>query len=155
MPLFSSMKGGVIVNLTEKQKRFCDYYIETTNATESAIRAGYSKKTSYAIGQENLKKLEIKQYISERLSAKEDERIASQDEVLRYLTSIMRMEKTEEVIVVEGIGDGCSEAKIIEKRVSIKDANKAAELLAKRYGLLKESIDITGNIGVTIVDDVK
>ena len=67
-------------SLTEKQKRFIDYYIETANATESAKRAGYSIKTAKNIGNENLTKLDF--FISAKLKEKETQRIASQDEVL-------------------------------------------------------------------------
>jgi phage terminase small subunit len=138
------------VNLTEKQKRFCDYYIEFGNATKSAIMAGYSEKTARQIADENLTKPYIKNYISERLSAKEDERIASQDEVLRYLTSVLRGEIEEECVVVEGNGEGCSRATTIRKEVTPKDRNKAAELLGKRYGIWKENIDLSGELKIKI-----
>ena len=65
--------------LTEKQKRFIDYYVETANATESAKRAGYSSKTAKNIGAENLTKLNY--FIQERLQQLENNRIASQEEV--------------------------------------------------------------------------
>lgn len=140
--------------MNERQKAFADYYVELGNAEQAAIKAGYSER--YARG--NAHKLVahscIKEYIDKRLKQKEDERIASQDEVLKYLTSVMRQEKIEEVVVVEGEGDGCSSARIVKKHVGIKDANKAAELLAKRYGLLTENVNLSGDINVTIVDDV-
>ena len=88
------------MGLTEKQKRFVDYYIETGNATEAARRAGYQSKSEHgyeSIGNENLRKLEAE--IKERLESKEDGRIAKQDEVLRYLTSVMRREHAENVVV--------------------------------------------------------
>ncbi len=68
--------------------------------------------------------------------------IATATEVLQYLTKTMRNELTEEAVVVEGCGEGCSEARTIEKDVSIKDRNKAAELLAKKYGILTDKIQI-------------
>ena len=77
-------------NMTNKQKRFCDEYLIDLNATQAAIRAGYSKKTARKIGQENLTKLDIKNYIEERMAQKESELIATQDEVLKYITSVMR-----------------------------------------------------------------
>ena len=73
--------------MTEKQKRFCDYYIETLNATEAAKRAGYSKKTAYIIGAENLKKPQIKECIDDRLSELESKRVANAQEVLEYITA--------------------------------------------------------------------
>ena len=126
--------------LTEKQKRFCDEYLIDLNATQSAIRAGYSEKTAYAIGNENLKKTEVKKYIEERMKQKDKSLIADQDEVLRYLTAVLRGESVSEEIVVEGIGDGNSRAKKIQKAPSEKDKLKSAELLGKRYGIYTDKI---------------
>lgn len=130
------------MKLTVKQKAFADYYIELGNATEAAIKAKYSKKTARFIGNENLTKPNIKMYIDERLKQLEDERIADASEVLKYLTSVMRGEVSEEVVVIEGSGDGCSSARTIERQVSPRDRNKAAELLAKRYGLLTDKVEL-------------
>ena len=130
------------MKLTLKQKAFADYYIELGNATEAAVRAGYSKKTAKAIGSENLTKPAIKDYIQERLQMIEDSRIADGDEVLRYLTSVMRGESQSEVVVVEGVGEGCSEAKRIDKSPDEKERLKAAELLGKRYRLFTEKIEV-------------
>ena len=130
------------MKLTLKQKAFADYYVETGNATEAAVRAGYSKKTAKAIGSENLTKPAINEYIQERLKAIEDSRIADGDEVLRYLTSVMRGESQSEVVVVEGVGDGCSEAKRIDKSPDEKERLKAAELLGKRYRLFTERVEV-------------
>lgn len=139
--------------LTEKQKRFADFYIETGNATEAARKAGYKGNSLNRIAFENLSKLDIKKYIDLRLKELDDERIATAEEVMGYLTSVMRGDIEEECIVVEGEGDGCSSARRISKQVSPKDRNKAAELLAKRFGLLVENMNITGEI-VQIIDDV-
>ena len=111
--------------LTPKQKAFADYYIETGNATESAIKAGYSKKTAAVIGTENLTKPNIKQYIDERLSKIEDERIAKGEEVLRYLTKVMRGEEKDQF----GLD------------ASLQDRTKAAELLGKRYRLFVDKVE--------------
>lgn len=129
------------MKLTDKQKRFCDEYLIDLNATQAAIRAGYSKKTAFIIANENLKKPYIKGYIDERLKQLEDKRIAKADEVLKYLTSVMRNEVKEEVVVVEGKGDGCSSARTIKKDMSAKDRNKAAELLGKRYRLFVDKVE--------------
>ena len=133
------------MKLTDKQKRFCDEYLIDLNATQAAIRAGYSKKTAYSIGIENLKKPVIQNYIDKRLKQLEDKRIAKADEVLKYLTSVMRNEVKEEVVVVEGKGDGCSSARTIKKDMSAKDRNKAAELLGKRYRLFTDRIEADVN----------
>lgn len=122
--------------LTEKQKRFIDYYIETANATESAKRAGYSSKTAKNIGAENLTKLNY--FIQERLQQLEDNRIASQEEVLQYLTKVMRGEEKDQF----GLD------------ASLQDRTKCAELLGKRYGTFKEKVDVGGSIPVVIQDDI-
>lgn len=141
------------MKLTEKQKRFCDYYIETGNATEAAIRAGYSQKTARFIGAENLTKPNIKSYIEQRLKELEDERIADATEVLQYLTSVMRGEITETRYIAVYDKDGS----FVEEREgppTVRDRNKAAELLAKRYGLLNENMNINAEMAVKIVDDI-
>jgi len=140
--------------LTPKQQAFIAEYLVDLNASASAIRAGYSPKTAYSIGQNNLKKVEIQNAIGELMKSKQDSAIATADEVLKYLTSVVRGDIDEECVVVEGMGDGMSTARIKTKQVSPKDRNKAAELLAKRYGLLTENINLSGTIGVQIVDDI-
>ncbi len=143
--------------LTAKQKRFCDEYLISLNATQAAIKAGYSKKTAYSIGEQNLKKVEIKKYIEERMAEKESKLIADQDEVLKYLTSVLRGESKSEVIVVEGSGDGCSEARPIMKYPDEKERLRAAELLGKRYGLytekVEQAVDMELNISIDYGDN--
>ncbi|MCC0700351.1 terminase small subunit [Clostridioides sp. ZZV15-6383] len=138
-----------MAKLTEKQKRFCDYYIETGNATEAAIRAGYSEKTAKVIGAENLTKPYLKSYIDEKLKEFESNRIADAKEVMEYLTKIVRNEAKEEVVVVSEYGP-----EIIKKDVSIRDRNKAAELLGKRYRLFTDKVEVEGTGIVQIVDDI-
>lgn len=125
--------------LTEKQKRFCEYYIENPNATDAAIRAGYAKKAAYATGAENLKKPQIQQYIQEVMKSLQCERIASAEEVLEYLTGVMRGDIKDQ----------------FDMDASIQDRNRAAELLGKRYKLFVDKQEVTGTIeGVTIVNDI-
>jgi len=140
-----------VAKLKPKQKAFADYYIETGNATESAIRAGYSKNYANAQSYKLLENVGIKNYIEERVKQLEDERIAKADEVLKYLTSAMRGEINEEVVVVEGEGEGCSSAKIVKKEISAKDRIKAAELLGKRYRLFIDKVeaDVNANVNST------
>lgn len=146
-----------MAKLTAKQQRFCDEYLISLNASEAAIKAGYSKKTAGVIATENLQKPNIKAYIKQRMDEKEKELIADQDEVLKYLTSVLRGESQSEEIVVEGIGDGCSEARTMQKAPSEKDRLKAAELLGKRYGLytdrVEADVDMDLNITVDYGDD--
>lgn len=121
------------MKLTEKQRRFVDYYVETGNASEAARRAGYSKKTAGWIGQENLQKPTIKAAVDARIRELEGKRIAKADEVMRFLTSTLRGEVKEERVVVEGTGEGRSDARIIKVQVSARDRLEAAKSLLKRY----------------------
>lgn len=146
-----------MAKLTAKQRRFCDEYLIDLNATQAAIRAGYSKRSARQIADENMAKPYIREYIDARMAEKESKLIADQDEVLKYLTSVMRGESQSTEIVVEGTGDGCSEARTIMKEPSEKDRLKAAELLGKRYGLYTEKVeadvDMSLNISVDYGDE--
>ncbi|WP_442766397.1 terminase small subunit [Mitsuokella multacida] len=105
----------------------------TGNKTEAAKKAGYSEKTAASIGDENLRKPAIKAAIDARLKELEDKRIAKADEVLQFLTSTLRGEVKEERVVVEGTGEGRSDARIIKVQVSARDRLEAAKSLLKRY----------------------
>ena len=132
----------VVANMTPKQQRFCDEYLIDLNGTQAAIRAGYSAKTANEQASRMLAKANIKEYIDQRMAEKEKSLIADQDEVLKYLTSVLRGEGTEEMVVVEGRGDGFSEATTVTRDISPKDRLKAAELLGKRYSLFKENVKL-------------
>ena len=138
--------------LNDRQRRFADEYLIDLNAERAAIRAGYSKR--YARG--NAYKLVanecIKEYIKKRMDEKEKELIADQDEVLKYLTSVLRGESLSTEIVVEGLGNGVSEARTMDKKPSEKDKLKAAELLGKRYGLYTDKVetDIDMELNISI-----
>ena len=134
--------------MTEKQKRFCDEYLIDCNATQAAIRAGYSAKTAAkasdwlnAEAQEKPSSdfnKEMYDFIQKRLAEKESELIANQDEVLKYLTSVLRGKSQSSVLARDEIGA----ERVIEKPPDEKERLKAAELLGKRYGLLKEAVDL-------------
>lgn len=109
------------MRLNERQKAFCEHYAACFNATEAAVKAGYSKKTAYSIGNENLKKPEIQNYLQTLTETAKTGRIATADEVLEYLSETMR--------------DGA------ENR---RERTKAAELLGKRYGIFTEKQEPTG-----------
>ncbi|MDM8313142.1 MULTISPECIES: terminase small subunit [Clostridium] len=119
--------------LTPKQQAFADYYIETGNATEAARRAGYKKPNVQ--GSQNLEKLSIKSYIEERMKVLDEKRIAKGEEVLQYLTKVMRGEEKDQF----GLD------------ASLQDRTKAAELLGKRYRLFVEKVeqDVNANINST------
>ena len=142
------------MKMTERQKRFCDEYLIDLNATQAAIRAGYSEKYAGTNADKLLKNTKVKSYMEKRLEEKESSLIATQDEVLRYLTSVLRGESRSEEIVVEGVGDGCSEARTMQKAPSEKDRLKAAEQLGKYYGLNVQKIEGSLTLPVVIKDDV-
>lgn len=155
-----------MAKLTAKQKRFCDEYLIDLNATQAAIRAGYSKKTAKQIGQENLTKLDIKEYIEKRMAEKEKELIADQDEVMKYLSSVMRREMTESVVVTlskekstyvpdengtmrkQTVKEDITQVVKIPARLS--DANKAAELLGKAYGIYTDKVEADVDMDLNI-----
>lgn len=114
-------------NLTLKQKKFADEYIITANATQAAIKAGYSKKYANTNAAKLLQNTTIKQYLDKRLKEIESEKTASIKEVMEYLTSVMRGEQTEQVL--KSAGDYQQEITDID--VSAKDRLKAADLLNK------------------------
>lgn len=137
-----------MAKLTLKQQRFCDEYIISGNATEAAVKAGYSERSASNIGEENLRKPQIKAYIDERLEKLQSEKIASQEEILEFLTAIVRGEKTEEVLI--GVGKGAQSISDIE--VSAKERLKAAELLGKRHRMWTDKLDVTatGEIQINV-----
>lgn len=132
--------------MNAKQKRFCDEYLIDCNATQAAIRAGYSKKTAKVTGAKLLTNANLKNYIDEQLEKISSKKIADVTEVMEYLTSVLRGESISEIVVVEGCGEGCSEARNIDKAPDEKERLKAAELIGKRYGIWKDNVDVKGAI---------
>lgn len=142
------------MGMTEKQKRFADEYLIDLNGTR-AYKVAYPRVKSDAAASVNASRMlriaKVKTYIDEQLEKIHNEKTADAQEVLEYLTAVMRNEQTEEVVVVEGTGDGCSEARTMEKDTSIKDRVKAAELLGKRYSLFTDKMELaTGDIVLEI-----
>lgn len=124
-------------NLTEKQRRFIDEYIQYADAKKAAILAGYSKKTAKQIGSENLAKLD--RFIQWKMEEIKTDKIASQQEVLEFLTRVMN----------------ANEKDAFGLDASLQDRIKCAELLGKRYGTFVDKKELSGGgIKVTIVDDV-
>ncbi len=144
-----------MANMTEKQKRFCDEYLIDLNATQAAIRAGYSEKTAYSQGQRILKNVEVKSYIDKQLEQIHSSKIADAEEVLKYLTSVLRGESQSEVVVIESTGDFMSQARTMQKAPDEKERLKAAELIGKRYSLFTDKVDLKGTTKVVIVDDLE
>ena len=139
--------------MTDKQRKFADEYLIDCNATR-AYKAAYpnikSDEAARVNGCKLLTKANIKTYIDEKLEEISSAKIADAQEVMEYLTSVMRGESEAEVVVVEGCGDGYSEAKTMTKNPDEKEKLKAAELLAKRYGLLTDKVDLKGAVPVII-----
>ena len=124
--------------LTEKQKRFIDFYIETGNASEACRLSGYKSKNFDALGSEN--KVKLSKYIKVKIEEKDNARICSQNEVLYYLSSVLRDEATEECIVVTSNGQGCgSSHQIVDKKLSGKDRLLAAQQISKIFGFSSRS----------------
>ncbi len=145
-----------LVAMTEKQKLFAEEYLIDLNATR-AYKAAYpsvkNDNTASAAAARLLRNVRVKAYIDERLAEIHDEKTADAKEVMEYLTSVMRGESASEEIVVEGIGDGMSEARTMEKRPSEKDRLKAAELLGKRYALFTDKVDMDTDMDINITID--
>lgn len=151
------------MKLNERQQRFIDEYIIDLNATQAAIRAGYSKRTAYSQGQRLLKNVEIKSAIDKRMQEKTDELIMKQDEILVRLSEQARREAVDhQVVVVEkpsfdenGNFLGVEKKpEVVEVPTQNKDAIKALELLGKRYMMWtdKQQVDVVG--AVQFVDDI-
>ena len=129
-----------------KQKKFADEYIISGNATQAAIKAGYSKKYTNTNANKLLQNTTIREYIDKIMAKYDDKKIAKQEEVLEYLTCILRGEQTEETL--KGAGNGVQVIDDIE--VSAKDRIKAAELLGKRYGIWTDRVSVDEPISITI-----
>ena len=138
-----------MAGLTLKQQRFADEYIISGNIYQSAVKAGYSKAYAKGNASKLMENVSIKSYIAERMAELDSQKIAKQDEVLQYLTSIMRGLETEQTL--RGMGEGMQAIDDIE--VSAKDRIKAAELLGKRYGMWTEKVDVSGGVVFITGDD--
>lgn len=124
--------------MTEKQKIFADEYLKDLNATR-AYKVAYPnvKKDSVAsqAGSRMLRNVKVKTYIDERLQELHNERTADAQEIMEYLTAVMRGESASEELVVRGVGKGSQKIERVKKLPSEKDKLKAAELLGKRFGM--------------------
>lgn len=139
----------VIALLNPKQEAFCLHYAKTGNATESYKVAGYNCKSDAVVAASAVRLLnqaKVKERLVELRDEMASEKIASIAEIQERLTSILRGEIQEEQVVVEGCGDGVSEAKIIKRQPQLKDMIKAGETLGKMQG----AFDNRNNINVVI-----
>lgn len=152
--------------MTEKQKLFCDEYLTDLNATQAAIRAGYSEKYAHTNANKLLQNTTIKEYIKKRLAEKEDALIAKQDEVLKTLTRIMRREEQEAVVVTckkhntyyddkgKKVVADVEEPIIVNTPTKVSDVNRAAEMLGKYYTLFTDKTQVEGDGAVVIINDI-
>ena len=129
--------------MTEKQKMFADEYLIDLNATR-AYRAVYKTIKNDGVARRNGSRL---------LTNADIEKTADAQEVMEYLTAVLRGESTSEEIVVEGLGDGMSEARTMEKKPSERDRLKAAELLGKRFGLYTDKVEMDADMDLNITID--
>lgn len=142
--------------MTEKQKLFADEYLIDLNATRAYL-AAYpnvkNKEVARRAGSRLLTFVDVQAYIDERLDEIHSEKTADAQEVIEYLTSVLRGESMSDEIVVEGTGDGCSEARIVRKAPNENNKLKAAELLGKRYGLFTDKQQVTVQVPIFEGDD--
>lgn len=139
--------------MTEKQRLFADEYLKDLNGTR-AYKTIYTtiKNDNVAAVRANtlLKQKDISDYISKRLEEIHNENTADIQEVMEYLTSVLRGESASSVLMMSGNGM----QKVTEKPPDEKERLKAAELLGKRFGMFKDNVDITSNGKTVIVDDI-
>ena len=139
---FGKEVSSITKKLTLKQKRFVDEYIISGNATQAAIKAGYSKKTANRIATENLSKPVIKTAIDKRNAEIQSEKTMDMQEVMELLASIARGETTEETVTNKG--------DVIETATRNSDKLKALELIGKRFGAWTDKKEISGNLDIEI-----
>lgn len=120
--------------LNERQQRFVDNYIITANATKAAKLAGYSANTAGSIGEENLRKPKIREAIDARLNEMEEQRVAKAEEVMIFLTDVLRGNFKEELATPSG--------KVVQVQIPAAQRIKAAEHLLKVYGKFKEKVEV-------------
>lgn len=137
-------EGSDGMKLTAKQERFIQEYLIDLNATQAAIRAGYSKKSARQVGTENLSKPSIKQAIDERLRRIDDEKTADAKEIREFWTRVMRGEEKETVLRYDS--DGVQVETEID--VTMKDRIKASEMLGKSFAMFTDKIDLTATVPV-------
>lgn len=139
--------------MTDKQRKFCDEYLIDCNATR-AYKVAYpnikNDNVASAAGTRLLGNVKIKAYIEARLEEMSSAKVASAEEVMKYLTSVMRGEHTEQIPLL--IGEGIQ--KLADKDIGAKERLKAAELLGKRYGLFTDKVNLEVE-PVVIVNDLK
>ncbi len=162
-----------MARLTQKQKRFVDEYLIDLNATQAAIRAGYSSKTAYSIGEENLRKPDIRAYLDKAMADLSKRTGVNQEIVIRELARVAFV-NPEDVIDFDTVtirpeasrDDTAAIAALkvrviqtpngegIEREIRMCDKLKALELLGKHFGMFTSNVNVTASLGVQIIDDI-
>ena len=135
--------------LNERQELFCLEYIKDANATQAAIRAGYSPKQANSTAARLYATVSVRARIDELMEEVKSNKIADATEVMEFLTRCMRGEVEEEVVY-----NSIDGAAVVTKKIGGREQVKAAELMAKRHGLLSENVKLSGNVPLQIIDDL-
>ncbi len=128
--------------LTQKQQRFVDEYIISGNATQAAIKAGYSKKTARFVGAENLTKPNIKVELEKRNAEIKSQKTMDMQEVMERLAAIARGETVEQQVTNKGT--------VVEIEPKTSDQIRAMELIGKRYGAWTDKKEVTGGLEINV-----
>lgn len=144
--------------LTEKQKLFAEEYLKDLNATRAYREIYKSCKSDKVAGVNSSRMLgndRVQTYIKGLIDEIHSDKIATAEEVMEYLTKVLRGESESEIVVVEGTGDGCSSARRLQKAPDEKERTKAAELLGRRYGMFTDNFKTGGVVSVQILNDLE
>ena len=145
----SQRRWWKITKLTLKQQRFADEYIISGNIYQSAREAGYSENYSRGNAAKLIGNPAVRAYIDERLAELQSKKVADQQEVMEYLTAVMRGEKTEPLLVVDGEGT----QKVVNAVPPVQARTKAAELLGKRYRLFTDKVEFDATVEQVVFED--
>ena len=162
------MKGGrKLSKLTLKQRRFADEYIISGNATEAAIKAGYSEKTARSQGQRLLTNVDISEFLKNRMEELQDEKILTQKQILVMLSEIASGQAMETTVVTTKVAELLEDPKtgksvkvyneipqLVEYPTKNSDRNKALELLGKRHRMWTDKVDIEANVQTNKLGDI-
>ena len=131
--------------LNRRQELFCLHYAKTGNASESYKQAGYSNKSenvTWANACRLLKHDSVRARLAELADEMKSDKIADIKEIHEYLTSVIRGETTDDMVVTEGLGAGVSEARVVKTRTANAVRVKAAVELAKMQGAYDNKLQV-------------